>query len=970
MRSPSPLLQFILFLLFIPQFAVSQSDTLVYHQLFLKGETALTERKPEEAKKYYKLSLEQATLKIHQIKSRRKIASAYYLMNQLDSAQIAIAPNLDIKPKELNESEALELSETYFRIVRALAIRNSDYSKARQAIEKSIELMKSKNISSKKYASHYIDIGITYWNAGDYDNAEINYHKSLTLLAAAGPSFGEKDKVRAYISLGLVYWSKRHLLKAADHYQVALRIMERDSASYARDLSITYNNLGNLLNESKQYDSAVYYFNRAISNLEQVKKTPFFNLVEGFRAQYLNNLGIALVNLQKYDEAERIYLRSLQILKAYTDNTLLAKVHLNLGTCYQKKMDWPKAAFHLQNGFVLKKQIYGALHAEVSKAYNLFGELCLAKKEFRQASLYFDSAIRYNPKINIEGVTIYSSLDEIWYSIAGGVECIQQQNLLSKNEAKLESLFSNAKSQLAYTYIHLQDELLMDDIQMLFNRFFSAYYTLYEKSKSKKHLQRLWEIAEYKKGLKINSQLNQLVALHQLIPKPLAELERSLRDSLSRLINLKMMDKATNQTDSSLLLMRNQYDDLVRKFESDYPSYFALRYALPESDLNKLLKNIKRSDVIINYFETPEKIYSILISKDTAFAQVHRGGILTQISSMNQALFKNQSDGLKLNAIELKKMLFPSFKSDGIRHLIILPDGNLWSVQFTLLPGYRPHSFLGEELSITYQYTATENQLLRKVDSNNGKVLAFSASSQKNKTTQNYSSFRDTNVEIPGASVELQKIAEVLEGEYFFGEGATETAFKQNAPQYQILHFAMHGDLNLKEPNYSNLIFSKNDTINDGLLHAYEIYNLNLNAELAVLSACNSGNGQIRNGDGIISLGRAFAFAGVNSLLLSKWEVSDATAPLIMKYFYEGLDEGLTKSEALRLAKLKFLKNDADNITSAPYYWDSFYILGSDAPIVKRLSLTSIILISLGCVGFSAAAYWMIKRKTRKDRSM
>ncbi|NOS94485.1 MAG: CHAT domain-containing protein [Cyclobacteriaceae bacterium] len=965
MRSPSPLLQFILFLLLIPQFAVSQSDTLVYHQLFLKGETALAERKLDDARNFYLLSLKQAKLTIHQIKSRRKIASAYYLMNQLDSAEIAIAPNLNLKTEGINASEAMELSETYFRIVRALAIKKADYKKARYAIEKAIELLSSKNVSIKKYASYYIDLGITYWNDGDYDNAEAYYHKSLSLLTEAGPSFGEKDKVRAYISLGLVYWSKRHLMKAADHYQIALRIMERDPSNYAKDLSITYNNLGNLLSESKQYDSAVHYFTRAISNLEEVKKTPFFNLVEGFRAQFLNNLGITLVHLQKHDEAERTYLQSLQILKTYSDKNLLAKVHLNLGTCYQKKQEWQKSISNLQHGLNLKKEIYGAMHAEVSKAYNLFGELHIAKREFRLASLYFDSAIRYNPKVIVDGVSVYSSLEEIWYSISGGVECIQQQNLLTKSEAKLESLFLTAKSQLVYTFLHSQDELLMEDIQMLFNRFFTAYYTLYEKGKGKKHLQRLWEIAEYKKGLKINSQLNQLVALHQLIPKPLAELERSLRDSLSQLVNLKMMDKATNQTDSSLLLLRNQYDNLVQKFESEYPSYFALRYALPETDLDKLLKSIQHSDVIINYFETPEKLYSIVVHKDSTYAQAHHGEINKRISEMNQALFTNQPELLKSNAALLQQLILPTFKTAGIRHLIILPDGNMWSVQFTLLPGYLPNSLLGQELNITYQYTATNNQPTRRANSNNGKVLAFSASSLESNETQYYTTFRNINDEIPGASQEVQQIASVRDGDYFFGAGATETVFKLNAPEYQILHLATHGDLNLKEPNYSNLIFSKNDTINDGLLHAYEIYSLHLNAELAVLSACNSGNGQIRNGDGIISLGRAFAFAGVNSLLLSKWEVSDATAPLIMKYFYEGLEEGLTKSEALRLAKLKFLKNDADNITSSPYYWDSFYILGSDEPIAKKLSTTSIILITLGCLAFVTGVYWVFNRRKK-----
>ena len=87
-----------------------------------------------------------------------------------------------------------------------------------------------------------------------------------------------------------------------------------------------------------------------------------------------------------------------------------------------------------------------------------------------------------------------------------------------------------------------------------------------------------------------------------------------------------------------------------------------------------------------------------------------------------------------------------------------------------------------------------------------------------------------------------------------------------------------------------------------------------------------------------MSLGRSFAYAGVKSLLVSRWEVPDYTAPQIMKYFYDGLKEGMKKSEALRYAQTQFLANDADDITSAPFYWSGFYIIGDDSPISSNQS--------------------------------
>jgi CHAT domain-containing protein len=478
-------------------------------------------------------------------------------------------------------------------------------------------------------------------------------------------------------------------------------------------------------------------------------------------------------------------------------------------------------------------------------------------------------------------------------------------------------------------------------------------------------------MSSIKKGLKLNNQLNNLIALNTLIPKPLLELEKNLRDSLSDLINLKMINKSNPITDSTLLATRTRYDNLLQKFESQYPSYFALRYALPNADLRQVKKSIKASQAILSYFETPDKLFSLFVTSDTAFAHPHDGEIKKINSAMNDAIIKNKLALLKERAAQLQTLLInPSVNRSSLRYLIILPDGYIWNVQFTLLPGYKPNSQLGRELNISYQYAYNDYQLSEKKNKNNGKVLAFSAANLKeNGSGIYYSSFRDIQGELPGTSTEVREIATVRDGDYHFGYGATETLFKSKAKDYQILHLAMHGELNMEEPNYSNLRFIEPDTLNDSRLHAFEIYSLNLAAELAVLSACNSGNGQIQEGDGIISLGRAFAFAGVSSLLLSKWEVSDVTAPLIMKYFYEGLKEGLPKSEALRLAKLKFLKQDADNITSSPYYWGSFYILGNDKPITTSCDSSRILFLSMGGIGTIAVLMLIINLRKRKSAS-
>ena len=138
----------------------------------------------------------------------------------------------------------------------------------------------------------------------------------------------------------------------------------------------------------------------------------------------------------------------------------------------------------------------------------------------------------------------------------------------------------------------------------------------------------------------------------------------------------------------------------------------------------------------------------------------------------------------------------------------------------------------------------------------------------------------------------------------------------------------------IMNPDNSKLYFTqRKDTLDDNFLYSHKIFALNLPAELAVLSACNTGYGKVTSGEGVMSLGNTFQYAGTKSLLLSSWEVSDLVAPELMKLFYQNLKKGLSKSKALQEAKLDYL-NTAPSSRIDPFYWGSFYVLGSNGPIV------------------------------------
>ena len=193
-------------------------------------------------------------------------------------------------------------------------------------------------------------------------------------------------------------------------------------------------------------------------------------------------------------------------------------------------------------------------------------------------------------------------------------------------------------------------------------------------------------------------------------------------------------------------------------------------------------------------------------------------------------------------------------------------------------------------------------------------------------------------------------IAELFNGTTFLNEAATETAFKINAKKFSTLHLSMHAIMDEADPMNSRLLFyNDTTTLDDGLLYAHELYNMKLNADMVVLSACNTGQGQLAKGEGVMGISRAFAYAGTPSTIMSLWKVPDESTSKIMVAFYKHLKDGASKSEALRKAKLDYLDSVIAPEQTHPYYWAGFILMGNDDPVSLKntWSLKTIILTTL-----------------------
>jgi CHAT domain-containing protein len=182
------------------------------------------------------------------------------------------------------------------------------------------------------------------------------------------------------------------------------------------------------------------------------------------------------------------------------------------------------------------------------------------------------------------------------------------------------------------------------------------------------------------------------------------------------------------------------------------------------------------------------------------------------------------------------------------------------------------------------------------------------------------------------ADDEVRNIGKLLGSEtIFLNADATKRAFLKNAPKCGILHLAMHGAIDEKNPLNSGLIFSKNDDSTSSYLSGYDLFGQQLTAGLTVLSACNTGNGELRRGEGVMSLARAFAFAGCPSTVMSLWSIPDESTSQVMLNFYKYLKQGESKDIALQKAKLDYLQNCTPQY-SIPNYWGATVVIGNVAP--------------------------------------
>lgn len=389
-----------------------------------------------------------------------------------------------------------------------------------------------------------------------------------------------------------------------------------------------------------------------------------------------------------------------------------------------------------------------------------------------------------------------------------------------------------------------------------------------------------------------------------------------------------------------------------------------MKYDISVPSITQIQEFLLPNQCLLEYFEDEESIHIFGISqnsfetksvpKDSVFLEYlaklresfdHKKATSQADKTYND--FIASAHGLYETLLEPILGILPT----RVNNLIIIPDGKLsympWEVFLKSkpsseeVPSYRNLDYLFNQYSISYANSARLlfGDFYQSPERKHGTVLAFAPNYPDNIKEDTYEGmstvFRDKLEPLEWNGTELNSISNYFGGNFLKDTLATEKAFKQQSGNYKILHLAMHALIDNDNPMLSKLVFTQDyDSLEDGMLHTFELFNMNLSAELAVLSACNTGIGKLQKGEGVMSLGRAFSYAGCPSIVMSHWSVDDRSTSELMSLFYKNLSEGKSKDLSLKQAKKEFL-NNTDELRTHPLYWAGFVVLGDTKPLTN-----------------------------------
>jgi CHAT domain-containing protein/tetratricopeptide (TPR) repeat protein len=810
-------------------------------------------------------------------------------------------------------------------------------------------------LSQIKSGNNLFRDGITATNKGFLalnkarnDVALENLKYALRVFEQAGKS-NSKEAALCLSHLSFVYLSIGKLNQALENGLFALQIRQQLYGEQSEVVAASYNDLGVVYSQIDA-DKALDFYDKALVIYEKLhtKKHPKIAIAN-------INLGIIYQQLKLYGDAVNSFETAEKIWNSIYPNghPNQALALFNLGKTYNQMGDNTTAIAFFDKSINLYKRTLGEKHPSLSSVYNQLGLIYLDRNEYDKALncaqtalcsniLSFDKMdIQLNPSMN----DFYNG-KVFLYSLQLKAEALEARHFgksLKFSDLKLAlSCLFKADSLLDIIRHSSDDE--NDKIALgaiasdTYENAVSLAIAMSEMTvEAKRYREIAFHFAEKSKSAVLQESIADSEAKSFAgIPETLLENEVVLKSSLA-LINQKLSQKPTQEEErilrQQLFTLNQQYETFTRNLENDYPEYFKLKYENKNPTIKEIQNKLDNQTALVSYFiaEKRKKIFRFMVTSNSYKIIVtsipdnfHR-----IVSGFGNSLLFNEATFYQATAPALSKVLLAEIPRK-VSNLVIIPTGKLSALPFEALlyknslnTNFEQNPFLIKKYAISYEFSA-------------GLFIQKSKSSETWKTPTvflcapiqfNYDRGLD---DLPGTEQEVNAIASLFKKEEVslatYDEASEERVKNKQMKTYTYIHFATHGIVDEVSPELSRIFLGtgKNE---DGNLFSGEIYNLSLPAELAVLSACQTGLGKVSKGEGVIGLSRALTYSGVRNMVVSFWRVNDQSTTQLMTDFYKNL---LSKpsdhfKSALREAKLAMINNKT---YASPFYWAPFVLIG------------------------------------------
>ncbi|MDB5277722.1 MAG: hypothetical protein JWR61_2677 [Ferruginibacter sp.] len=833
--------------------------------------------------------------------------------------------------------------------------------------------LQQKNIYSPVLLDCYLKAGILKMSANDQRQALSFFNKAITVFFK-GNHLPDSLLFKPYLYAGSIHYTLNDLDSAKYYYFKA----EAINATYPSidESERLFNKLGALYYETGDYRKSIRYFEKALSVVENKKAGSDFFIVN-----YKNNIATAWLKLHEYEKALQIFNTVLPYKIA------LNELYYNMANAYMGERDYETALRFLRQ-----------IRQMDQEKYNTIAKVFLEQKQYDSAGTYIDKAAKvYSEtkksasKINY-GVTLTYSGD---LKVAGGkpLEAINDYQLaiqylypvfkdsnMASNPISFSGLqnFSllfdvltakaNALNMLeslqpghhylqyalnAYTSAaalakHIERIYFSDDARLFLKTKVSpatqqsvaVAIHLFNQTRDQQYLQTAFMFAENNKAsvLQAGLQQQELSSMAGL-PSGLLASEKKYKAEIAKLgIQL-------NQAKDSLTLhtLQKESDEaeinlagVQEKLDQD-PLYHQLKFNNTSATTETLRqKMVSNDEAILSYYYTNDSLLCFYITdKEAGYSSAPlKEDFFLSVTSLRRQLETPAASSRSLlkqyGAALFNDLILPvAEKIKNIRHLLIIPYNEISYVPFEMLFNSADGSLLLNKHAISYNYTAGLLPEKNSQQSINYQVLAMAPFSDKNDTSLALAPLPSSGGEISG-----------LPGMEILGSQATKAQFEKMSQQYPVIHLATHAVVNDTNAlgSYIEFYGKKGDADTSHRLYEREIYNLDMKAaKLVILSACETGNGLMVSGEGVISLSRAFSYAGCKSVITSLWKADDIATAFIIKRLHYYLQKGLKKDEALQKAKIDYLNSsDIDARFKSPAYWAHLVLIGDQQALVSK----------------------------------